>query len=59
MLVRAIEKGYYGKLRYPGDEFEISSEKLFSERWMEPVKTAKKPGPKPKAKESAEDQPTE
>ena len=34
--VRATEIGYYGaKLRQPGDEFAIDSDKAFSEIWME------------------------
>jgi hypothetical protein len=33
--VIAIEKGVYGHFREPGDEFEIASESLFSETWME------------------------
>lgn len=39
--VRALNLGYYGdKRRRPGDVFEISSEELFSELWMERVDKA-------------------
>ena len=59
MLVRVKEThvesfyGYYGKRRYPGDEFElvarkdakgktISTERQFSEKWMEKVNKVEK-----------------
>lgn len=35
--VRATKKGYYGRLREPGDVFEISDDKHFSKNWMETV----------------------
>lgn len=48
MKVRAISLGYYGeRRRYPGEVFEIKTEKEFSRNWMEkvsedtPVKEAK------------------
>lgn len=56
--VRAINPGVYGLYREPGHEFEISSEKHFSKKWMEkvdaeesePVAPAKGKGGKAKGK---------
>lgn len=40
--VRATQIGFYNNATYnPGDIFEISEEKLFSEKWMEKVPDAK------------------
>ena len=39
--------GFYGKRRRPGDEFDISDEKAFSEKWMEKVKRAGRPPKEP------------
>lgn len=58
MRVKAIAKGFDGmQLKYPGDVFEIASEKQFSAKWMEHVdpKPVGKPvgkvaPPKPAAK---------
>lgn len=47
--VRATQIGFYNNATYnPGDIFEISEEKLFSEKWMEKVNAEPKhpiPGP--------------
>lgn len=32
--VKAIDRGFLGKIREQGDEFEIPNEKAFSEKWM-------------------------
>lgn len=34
MQVIATLKGYYGKIREPGETFTLADEKHFSERWM-------------------------
>jgi hypothetical protein len=54
MDVVATDVGFYGCLRYIGEEFEIASEKDLGS-WMEKVATEKpvpkaKPGQKPAAK---------
>lgn len=33
--VKATQKGFYGTLREPGDEFEIRARGDFSKHWME------------------------
>jgi hypothetical protein len=38
--VKATERGFLGKIREPGDVFEIADEKAFSKNWMVKV-TAK------------------
>lgn len=44
MEVIATKKGYYGgKIREPGDQFTIESERAYSERWMKRAET--KPSP--------------
>ena len=54
MKVRAIKRGYYGRLRDPDDEennvFEIEDEKDFSENWMEKVGANDRPKPKAEKK---------
>lgn len=37
MKVRAIERGFYGSLREPGETFELRDKADLSKRWMEPV----------------------
>jgi hypothetical protein len=38
MRVRATQLGYYGmEMRPEGSTFEITSEKHFSKKWMEPL----------------------
>ena len=41
MKVKATKKGFYGKLRKEGDEFEISNKKELGS-WMEEIKQTKK-----------------
>lgn len=41
MQVRAIQKGFYGVERRPGDVFAITDKAHFSKRWMEPVEKPK------------------
>lgn len=49
VAVRAIERGFFGgKLRDPGEQFQLADEAQFSEVWMEKVK----PGAKAKKPES-------
>ena len=49
MKVIATQAGYFGKLRQPGDEFDVPDGTKGS--WFEPVK---KPAKEPKAKADAE-----
>ena len=42
MKVTATEVGFYGKLRQPGDSFDIKNEKAFSKVWMKKEPKAKK-----------------
>lgn len=39
--VKAMQTGYYGSLREPGDEFVIVKAEDFSGEWMEKIPTAK------------------
>ena len=55
MKVRAIKIGFYGKRRREGDEFEIDSEKHFSEQWMEKVESEKKSRTRSKPAKPEED----
>lgn len=52
MRVRAIKRGFYVKLREPGETFDVPKD-MFSENWMERVK----PGPQPKAESSSKPEP--
>lgn len=45
--VVAVSKGFYERIRRPGDEFMISGEAAFSKKWME---VAKAEEPKAKSK---------
>lgn len=57
MKVIALKQGYFGKLRHPGDEFEVPEGAKGS--WFEPVKKAAE-GKKPnKAADKAGDKPTD
>lgn len=51
--VKHVRDGFYGfygeKRRYVGEEFSLTSESHFSDRWMEKLEEKKKPGRKPKA----------
>lgn len=49
LLVRATKDGLFGRIRKPGDEFELSDEAQFSKRWMEKISgfSKKKADPKP------------
>lgn len=44
MKVRAIARGYYGRLREPGDVFDVKDGETGS--WFAPVEVSEK-GPKP------------
>lgn len=46
--VKATRKGFYGKFRYPDDEFTVRDEKAFSKRWMVKVEPKRGPGRPPK-----------
>ena len=61
--VKATQKGHLGKLRYPGDVFEID-DSLFSKEWMvkleldtEIVEEPKMPAPKRKPAAKAAESP--
>ncbi len=41
MKVEAMQKGFYEQLRNPGDIFNISGEKAFSQVWMKKLKKTK------------------
>lgn len=47
MKVRALERGFVGRLVERGEEFDIDPEQLAP--WMEPVAEPPKPQRKPKA----------
>ena len=51
MKVKAIKKGFYGKLRRVGDQFEIRNEKELGS-WMEKIKEVKKAKAKPEAEKA-------
>ena len=52
--VKAIRKGLYGgRVRNPGEVFEISNSQAFSGRWMEKVSNAKRADSKPAARKKA------
>ena len=40
MKVRAIKKGFYDKIRLPGDEFDIKDKKALGS-WMKEIKKKK------------------
>lgn len=37
LKVKAIARGYFGRLMEEGESFEIESLQQYSSRWMEPV----------------------
>lgn len=55
MKVIATKLGYYGRLREPGDEFDVPSDAKAS--WFEPVETQQEAGKgkKPAAKPQPDD----
>lgn len=55
--VRAKGPGHYGRYREAGQEFDISSEKHFSDRWMEKFAEAKAPAKKGSSKEKSKPEP--
>lgn len=43
MKVKATQRGFYGAMREPGEEFEISDKADFSSAWMEEIKARGRP----------------